>query len=351
MASQSDWITEYFSKRWDASSRPGRFAGQTAEDLNRWQTNRRQALAGLLKMEAFEKMIPEHRVLSTEPETDHEREEILLQTEPDYWSPVTVLRPTGGSADNGAAVVALHGHAGGGRASVAGGSRDPEIAGAIDRFNYDYGVQLVRKGFTVFCPDARGFGDRRGGLATGDRLGSNCREIANLAGALGMTLVGMLVWDICRIVDFIRCSRGGEDRLVGCVGFSGGGLQTLYAAALDARIGFAVTSGYFYGFKQALLEQYGNCSCNYVPGLWQQFDAEDIAALVAPRPLFIETGASDDLNGASGIANVVPQIETVRRVYDAAGAGDNLTHRVYDGDHRFYGEHALDWAVSLARAR
>ena len=59
---------------------------------------------------------------------------------------------------------------------------------------------------------------------------------------------------------------------LGCVGFSGGGLQTLYLAALDERVRYAVISGYLYGFKDSLLELNGNCSCNYVPGLWNALD-------------------------------------------------------------------------------
>ncbi len=32
---------------------------------------------------------------------------------------------------------------------------------AIKEYNYTYEIRLVEKGYTVFCPDARGFGERR----------------------------------------------------------------------------------------------------------------------------------------------------------------------------------------------
>jgi hypothetical protein len=60
--------------------------------------------------------------------------------------------------------------------------------------------------------------------------------------------------------------------------------------ALYYRIKAAVISGYFYGYKQSLLEMPDNCSCNYVPHLWEKVDMGDMGALIAPRTLLIETG-------------------------------------------------------------
>lgn len=58
-------------------------------------------------------------------------------------------------------IIAAHGHGSGGKLSVAGRADIPEIKDAIKRVNYDYGVKLVKRGYIVFCPDARGFGERR----------------------------------------------------------------------------------------------------------------------------------------------------------------------------------------------
>lgn len=52
-------------------------------------------------------------------------------------------------------------------------------------------------------------------------------------------------------------------RELGCVGFSGGGMQTLYLAAPDERVRWALISGYLYGVRDALLTLNNNCSCNY----------------------------------------------------------------------------------------
>ena len=197
-------------------------------------------------------------------------------------------------------MLALHGHCSGGKVSVVGDRTLPEVAKVIDEFNYDYGLQLVRAGFIVFCPDARGMGERQSFYA-GDfnLLAWECGEIQSRANPLGQTVAGMWTWDNMRLIDYIEsrpdCLKGS----VGAAGLSGGGLQTLYLAAMDKRVRCAVISGYFYTVKDSIL-QYSCCPCNIVPRLWEFFDMGDLAALIAPRPLLIETGTQDPLNGIGG---------------------------------------------------
>jgi len=132
------------------------------------------------------------------------------------------------------------------------------------------------------------------------------------------------------------------DRL-GCGGLSGGGLQTLWASALDTRIRCAAISGYLYGYKESLLDLHANCSCNYVPHLYEYVDMGDIAALIAPRPLLVETGTKDPLNGASGLENVRSQMEIIRRAYRLLGAEELVRHDIFEGEHRWNGVQAIPW--------
>jgi hypothetical protein len=82
---------------------------------------------------------------------------------------------------------------------------------------------------------------------------------------------------------------------------------------MDDRIKCAVVSGYFYGYKDSLLKRSDNCGCNYVPHLWEYIDMCDLGALIAPRPLLIESGTEDDLNGERGIENVLEQVAATRK--------------------------------------
>lgn len=125
------------------------------------------------------------------------------------------------------------------------------------------------------------------------------------------------------------------------------GLDTMLACLPNARtterVGCAVTSGYFYGAKDSLLVLSGNCACNYVPGLWKIADMGDLGALIAPRPLCIETGTEDSLNGERGVANVTEQVDITRAAYEVLGVGDRLLHHVFEGGHRWNGEKAIPW--------
>ena len=60
----------------------------------------------------------------------------------------------------------------------------------------------------------------------------------------------------------------------------------------------------------------------------------DLGALIAPRPLLIETGTEDLL---FPVAAAQESVARLRRVYEPPGAGDRLVHDVFDGDHQWHG--------------
>jgi dienelactone hydrolase len=153
----------------------------------------------------------------------------------------------------------------------------------------------------------------------------------------------MWAWDLMRLADYVETRPECDARRLGCAGLSGGGLQTLWFAALDERVQCAVVSGYLYGYKDSLLKLATNCSCNYVPHLWKLADMGDLAALIAPRPLLVETGTRDALNGERGAANVTEQLAITRQAYRLLGAPDRLAHDLFEGEHMWHGECALPW--------
>ncbi len=152
-----------------------------------------------------------------------------------------------------------------------------------------------------------------------------------MAQEMGLTLAGLPVFDIMCLTEFLIGKRGYED--IRIMGFSGGGLQALYAAALDERPGTVFISGYFHGFKEALLEMAENCSCNYIPSLRLHFDIQDVAALIAPRPLVIQSAESDHLAGRRGLVYVPEPMEELRCAYSLPGCEDRVYHHIVSGGH------------------
>jgi len=346
-ASSASYPTEpYLLERFDRESRRLGLRAQTAAELTAWRTELRARLRALTGIDTMRSCPLDPQVDEPEACDGYTRTRVVIAVEPNVRMPLYALAPADlQPGERRPAVLAPHGHGSAGKAAVAGHADIPEVAQTIAKHNYAYGVQLVRAGFVVLCPDARGFGERRERvtLDDGDLLGGSCRVLNNMALPLGQTVTGMWVWDLMRLIDYAATRADCDIQRLGCAGLSGGGLQTLWLTALDARVRCAVVSGYFYGYKDALLRLSQNCSCNYVPGLWQLADMGDLGALIAPRPLLVETGRDDELNGERGIMNVIEQLAITRRAYALLGVDDHLAHSVFAGAHRWDGADALPW--------
>ena len=78
------------------------------------------------------------------------------------------------------------------------------------------------------------------------------------------------------------------------LGISGGGLAALFTAAWDTRVRACLVSAYFNTFRASILS-IDHCVDNYVPGLLRLAEMPDLAALVAPRALFAESGRDDPI--------------------------------------------------------
>jgi dienelactone hydrolase len=335
---------DYLRSRFRAEGRTLRFHATDLTHWQKWQSELRQRIRELLGLHRFLPTPLNSRVTESVACDGYVRERVEIDTEPGIVMPFYVLIPEQlqGTAP---AVIAPHGHDSGGKLSPAGVKATPAVEETIVKHNYDYGVQAVRRGYVVFCPDARGFGERREALtaAPANLLDSSCRQLAHMAIPLGMTVAGMWTWDLMVLLDYVATRPETRGERIACIGLSGGGLQTLWLAALDERVACAVISGYFYGVEDSLLHLSGNCDCNYVPHMWETADMGDVAALIAPRPLLIEAARQDPLNGPRGIDNVVEQCEVTRRAHALLGAADKFDTDFFDGGHVWHGTVAFDW--------
>ncbi len=396
------------------------FQGQRAEEFMDWQMRSRatlRALLGLEKMDdcALEPVIDEVVLLS--PKRANGRDEapaekaecsvrtenrealsndiicryhVLLRTEPDITLSAYLLVPA--SANAGTPVfLCPPGHNGAGKYTVAGVRGARAIEESIEKYNYDFGWQLARLGYVAFCPDVRGFGERREMLEDTRELPlamkGDCYWLAHMGEPIGIPVLGMLSWDLMRCVDFLKeytITKDGKiesrrkisaedstsvramqvseknseylysskipqqmtvnernsteerrwnpERII-AFGFSGGAMQSLYLSALDERIHAVFLSGYMYGFRDSLLQMNRNCSCNYVPHLMEHFDMGDIASLIAPRRLMIQSCREDRLAGVRGLTNVQEQVDIIRANYAVIGNTENVQQDIEDGPH------------------
>lgn len=321
----------YFENKYDTAKKEFAFCAESKKEHAEWVAGARKRLREITGMDLCMEAEPKAECKVRKQLEGYVEEYWVMQTEPGVWMPFYFLKPGDGSRKKCPSVLNPHGHGG----------------GKEKNYREWFQVSLARKGYNVICPDTRGSGERRESFQQGDdpekmRMNSH-REIQQMALGFGQCMVGLAMWDLTRLLDFLCTLDEVDENRIGCAGMSGGGQQTLWLAALDDRIKAAITSGYFYGFKDSLVSLPGNCACNFVPNMWRTMDMGDMGAMIAPRPFWVESGEKDHLEGARGLENVYPQIETARKAYALYGKEENLNHSVHDGGHEWRGDGMIEF--------
>jgi hypothetical protein len=91
------------------------------------------------------------------------------------------------------------------------------------------------------------------------------------------------------------------------------------------------------------------CGSQTLPGVVSTLDHLELGALVAPRPLLVETGSEDNIFPAATAIEVCGQLG---RVYDAMGEGGRIQLDAFEGGHRWHGEQAYPFLARwLGRGR
>lgn len=315
-----------------------RFTARNPKEWRYWAEKARPELIRILGMPE-DPCDLEPELLERVELEDYIRERVVIRSERYAHVPAYVLIPKkcGGRLP---AVIALHGH-GPGKVIPAGIPRTDAEKKLITEGERDYGVQAVRNGYIAVIPDLRGFGETMNSadMKEGSRKPSSCREAFLHAVMFGRTLIGERVWDVRRLIDYLE-TRGDVDvGRIACVGQSGGGTVTLFAAAVETRIRAAVVSCYFCTFKHSIMAVH-HCECNYIPGILRFGEMYDIAALIAPRSLLIVAGKEDSIFPIEGVEYA---FERLRKAYDVAGVPDRLEKYIGEGGHRFYSARVWSW--------
>ena len=318
-------MLDYYLNLFDSGSREFAFRAQSLEEYAEWKRALRERLREITGLNRCIPCESAHDLLRVDHIDGFDAEYHTLQTEPGVFMPFYLLRPK--TTGKHPFLVVPHGHGGGKR----------ETLGYQGKFIRE----ALEDGFIVACPDERGSGDRREFPEQGDeeekRRGNSHRELMQLGINFGRTVIGGAVWDMMRLADWLLALPEASGFLA-CAGMSGGGQQALWFAAMDDRVSAAITSGYFYGVRDALIELPHNCACNFIPHFFEIADMGELGALIAPRPFFVESGEKDPLAGRRGLGNVDEQLDVTRKAYRLFGAEDAVVHSVHDGGHEWRGQ-------------
>jgi dienelactone hydrolase len=326
----------YTLDRYAAAPRRLRFQARTRPQAEAWQKTLRTKLVELVGGFPAEKSPLRAFTLETRTFPTYTREKVVFDSRPGVSVLAYVLRPQKASTPS-ATVICVPGH-GRGVDDIVG--IDEQGRDRTDKAGYqhDFAIQVVEAGLAAVAIEPMAFGCRRDPINARQGLSRKaCEPAAGGALLLGETMVGWRVWDVVRTIDYIASRPELDATRVGCVGISGGGTATLFAAALEPRIRAAMVSGYLNTFRDSV-GSLAHCIDNYVPGILNWGEMYDVAGLVAPRPLFIESGEKDNI---FPIAASVESFRQVREIYGVFQATDRVEQEVFPGEHSFWGKRGI----------
>lgn len=298
-----------------------RFSGN---DFEKWQKDAEKKLNELLGLPLchcddlfkvdFEK---EH--------TDFKEIRFTFQSEEGYFVPCHFLVPNGAVAPL-PVVICLQGHSTGMHISLARAKfpGDEDLISGGDR---DFAIGAIKKGFCALTIEQRAMGEC--GSAENGSPACHISTMANLL--IGRTTIGERVWDIMRSIDVLEkyFPQIDKDNII-CLGNSGGGTATFYAACLEKRIKTAIPSCAFASFDDSIAAMY-HCTCNFIPNIRTYFDMGDLAGLIAPRNLIIVSGKEDSI---FPINSAKEQFEIAKELYMQTSG--KCVHVIGEEGHRFY---------------
>jgi dienelactone hydrolase len=188
--------------------------------------------------------------------------------------------------------------------------------------------QFAAKGFVAVAIDGRYHGDRAGG-----QQGTKAYTAAiaqAFADGKSRPLYYDTVWDISRLIDYLQTRDDVDPKRIGLMGISKGGIETWLTAAIDERVAVAVpcigVQGFAYALErdlwrprvdtvkagfEAAAKQAGVTKPDaaftrtfydrVIPGIYDKFDGPAMLPLIAPRPLLVVNGDSDDKTPVEGV--------------------------------------------------
>ncbi len=283
----------YTRERYAAAPRRLRFQARTRAQADEWQKALRSKVTELVGLpsdlsrrsgggaevarQALSPVTLEKRAFPA-----YTREKIVFDSRPGVSVLAYLLIPQKASAP-AATVICIPGH-GRGVDDIVG--IDEQGRDRTDKAGYqhDFALQVVEAGLAAVAIEPMAFGCRRDPINARQGLARKaCEPAAGGALLLGETMVGWRVWDVMRTVDYIATRPELDASRVGCMGISGGGTATLFAAALEPRIRAAMVSGYLNTFRDSV-GSLAHCIDNYVPGILNWAEMYDVAGLDRAAP-------------------------------------------------------------------
>jgi dienelactone hydrolase len=320
------------------------FTATTRAEAEAWQIACRAAVAQTVGFLDDPVVLPEPQEVEEIDRGDFVRRKVIIRTAEHARMPVYLLVPKGATGPL-PVVIAYAGH-GYGVKDIVGLWEDGSERLEPDGYHKDFGIALCRRGFLVAAPEIACFGERQTDYShldhvLGEPQPTTCHNAATYAFMLGKSMVGMRVRDGMRLIDYLGTLPEANTGRMGAMGISGGGMLTFFHTMLDTRIRACVVSGYYSSFRDSILAM-NHCTCNFVPGLLNIGEMQDLVGLILPRPILVEAGTRDPI---FPITTVRASVDRARHISEVLGGDPNTDVELdeFEGRHSISGRRAYDF--------
>jgi hypothetical protein len=323
----------YLRAEYDSIEPEFSYVATDADQHQAWETAFRKKLVELLGGFPTEKVPLAPEVTERAEFPGYVRYRIVFNSRPLMSVPAYLLLPEK-IEGRIPGIVCLPGH-GPGKDTIVGFNDDGTPRPDIGGYQADFAIQAARKGYAALAMEQLAFGERN----SPDEKTSGCQVPTVNAFMLGMTMIGLRVWDARCALDYLQTLPEVDPDRIGVMGISGGGTATLYTAAVETRFKAAVASGYLCTFRDSIMAM-SHCVDNFVPGMIKAGEMHDVASLIAPRAFFAESGTEDSIFPVKAAKHAY---ERSRQAWEVLGAGERIGHEVFEGEHQFWGRKAFEF--------
>lgn len=196
-------------------------------------------------------------------------------------------------------------------------------------------ILLAKNGFVVFVIDPISQSERVQLTQTNGKAltrgATTEHTLLNLSSnLLGTSVAAYELFDNQCGLDYLSTRKEVDTSKIACVGNSGGGMQTIYFAAIDNRVKAVVPCSYLANRENTLATTGAADGCAQIPNEGTfHMEMSDYLIAAAPKPTLILAGRYDfiDYNGT------LQSFNDLRKVYTNLGHPEKLSLFTFDDGH------------------
>ncbi|MEO8861210.1 MAG: acetylxylan esterase, partial [Ginsengibacter sp.] len=196
-------------------------------------------------------------------------------------------------------------------------------------------ILFAKNGFVVLVVDPISQGER---YQLTDSAGKPLTRGGTTAHTLlneGSSLVGKStpadeLWDNVRALDYLETRPEVDTSKIGCLGNSGGGMQTIYFAGYEKRVKIFAPCSYLANRERTLEISGAADGCAQMPGEGKEYlELSDFLIASAPKPILVLAGRYDFID----YSGTLMAVNDLKKVYTSFHQSGKIQLFTYDDGH------------------